>query len=86
MSDPEETINEFAGDLCVLRELLADYEKTLSWLTSADYDPEKNPDHELRDQDIADIENNIMELKQSIARAKAKIKDAQEIIEKRSKP
>jgi len=86
MSNPEETISYFEDNLHTLNELLADYEKTLSWLTSADYDPEKNQDHEFRDQDIADAEGAIAETKLSIERAKSKIKEAREIIEKRSKP
>lgn len=48
------------ADLIIIQnELLPDARSQLAWLTSPDYKPEENDDHDLRSQDIEDLQREI---------------------------
>ena len=71
--------DELEGDLIVIeKEILPDFREELAWLTSPDYKPEDNPDHEFRDEDIEFLEAEIRENEKRAAYLRKKLGIIQE--------
>lgn len=67
-------IVEVEGDIHVMeKELIPDLKKTLAYLTSPDYDPDLDPDHEFRKQDIEDCDYELLSHRKDLRTSREKL-------------
>lgn len=57
---------EIEAELVQTRQLISLAEASLNWLTSPDYNPDQNPDHECREQDIEFLEYELAQLNRDL--------------------
>lgn len=67
-------IEELLDELRLLEEeIIPQTKKDLDWLTSPDYKPEDNPDHDERDADIEYLSNELAEAERRAAQIKQRL-------------
>ena len=64
---------EKEAEITTLQQLISMYEDSLNWLISPDYNADKNPDHDFREQDIEYFENELNELKRRLNKLTAEV-------------
>ena len=84
MKSIETELDETIGTIIVLEEeIIPDLKERLEWLTSPDYNPEDNPDHDLREHDIEFGESELAKEEGALECAKKRFERLERLLKKR---